>query len=430
MFKILILTPMQMERGDSRLREHLIRASGLRQKQGGGVFDARWEFLGDEALYLRDTDDGGLDARRAIAEERNFAPYAFKDFAPGKTHRFQDYEVHCTAHLVADASLNVILVFELEFLAASGGAIDQTLRTLLRQRNILAELGLESEHTDIRLRATHAVLEVMKGLDIPSFGQPPSLSFTLDSSFPLIFASTPHTIQAPEELFLNEEDQEQRRHNSSISLDYPGSYVHVGWNYGVALNLPRNLNQKIFCMVLFLQIYYYEIRFFKDYFQKSLLDSPSRKTTTEHSLESFQGFQIAYRRMILDYKTYKSGLYPKLHKEFTRIEQFWHIPDDIGFITETFELQRDFLDRKFQLEGERINRRQDVALNIIALLEIAALYEVWRGAVELKTEHQDYFWLATLLILLVAAIVAPLIWSRTLGGALERLKGSRESDED
>ncbi len=429
MFKILILTPMQMERGDSRLREHLIRASGQRQKEGHGIFDARWEFLGDEALYLRDTDDGGLDARRAMAEERNFAPYSFKDFVPGKVHHFEGYEVHCKAHLVADATLNVILIFELEFLAAAGGAIDDTLRTLLRQRNILAELGLESEHTDIKLRATHAVLDVMKGLDIPSFGKVPSLSFTLDSAFPLIFTSAPHTIHAPDDLFLNEEDQEQRRHNSGISLDYPGSYLHVGWNYGIALNLPRNLNQKIFCMVLFLQIYYYEIRFFKDYFQKSLLESPSR-AATERSLESFQGFQIAYRRMILDYKTYKSGLYPKLHKEFTRIEQLWHIPDDIGFITETFDLQRDFLDRKFQMEGERINKRQDVALNIIALLEIAALYEVWRGAVELKTEHQDYFWLATILILIVAAIVAPLIWSRTLGRALHLLKGSREPDED
>lgn len=381
-FRIVLLTPIQFNEKVGNLKEKTtIRTNEILDDTK--VFSPNeWSRLDGVKNIYKDLDNTHFSIYDSINNERNLDLFYYNRFFTKSHRNIMNTDLYYGAHLLADELCNFFIIFDLTFNTSRVNNINLFIDKLLQNKDVLSNCGLENFWHTYCSNAKQIMISTLKKLKI-KVNSENVLLITKDSSYPILFIKN-HHIKEPESIFSNEENLSQRTNPSELCKDYRDAYIHLGWNYSLLINLPKNINAKFLAMMLVLQFHYYQIRFYKKYFQQKIQGIASLYEFTENELNNFDKLKIAYYKQYLDYKTFRSGLYPKIYIEFKKVELLWHIPEDINFVDKILDVQNDYITKKFQQTTETYNATLNKGLTLIALIQIATIYGIFKDALELK----------------------------------------------
>lgn len=409
--KIILLSPVVFDKHNNDLVEKVILK--LDTKITNKVFSTdEWEYIDSEDGYLKNVY-GEVDIKDSISKERNLNPQMYKNFIEPLNTEYKKYSLKINTNLIVSEKHNFLMLFEFNFRNLKFDKCDEFIKKLMDNRNLFQETNSVNYYNTIKTKAMGIINNIIKKILNSNLSLISEKNFTIDSSYPLIFINGFNKDNDLSQLFSNEEDSQQRNTSSLITEDYENAFVHIGWNYGIVKDLPKNLGQKYLCMLIFLQLTYYLLRFYKNYFQKTIQNLSGQSNFNENKIIKFDRLKILYHKEFLAYKTYKSGLFPKFYKEFTNIEILWHVKEDISFIERTFEVQNEYMTKHFQLETDRTNRNLNYGIAIIGLIQIFAIYGIFDSYISLKkeTSYASYLDYATISIIITIVIVVLFIIS-------------------
>lgn len=225
-----------------------------------------------------------------------------------------------------------------------------------------------------------------------------------DAAFPLLFADSEKE-EDLSELFRNEESFEQRAKGNSLSTDYNKSFFHVGWNYTLCVNFPFDVQENIFSLMTKMQMSYYKFRYYKEYFNEVFSDILKNSETIDSSrVDFFDKLKLNYKVFLANYFKFKYGLYPKYSQVMEGVEKLWNIDKDTELLEKTFEAQSEFVNKKYSEANQRLNDKQNQALNIIALLQVAAFVSVIYDSLAFEEKWPNEFY--TVLSLISISVIA------------------------
>jgi len=385
--KIILLSPVVFDQHNNDLVEKVILK--LDENHITELFsNDEWEILDSEDGYLKNVD-GEVDIKDAILKERNLNPQMYKNFISPLNTKYENNTLNINANLIVSERHNFLMLFEFTFTDLTFTNCDKFISKIMDNRNLFTATSSTDYYNTIKSKSMNIINGVIKKILNSSSTLITDKNFTIDSNYPLIFINGFNNNNDLSNLFSNEEDSKQRDTSSLITKDYDNSFAHIGWNYGVIKDLPKNVSQKYLCMLIFLQLNYYLLRFYKNYFQKRIKNLSSQNSFNEKEIKDFDRLKILYHKEHLGYKTYKSGLFPKYYKEFNNIEILWHMEEDLSYIDKTFEVQNEYINKHFQLETDKKNRNLNYTISIIGLIQIFAIYSIFNDYISLKKDA-DY----------------------------------------
>jgi len=393
--KIILLSPVVFDRHNNDLVEKVILK--LDTKDNNVFFSEKeWEYLDSEDGYLKNIN-GELNIKDAILKERNLNPRMYKNFIHSLNTQYKTFSLHINAKLIVNEKHNFLILFEFTFTDLLFNNYNAFIKEIMNNRNMFHQTDTIDFYNNVKKKSMNIVNSIIKKILNNNLSLISEKNFTIDSSYPLIFINGFKENKDLSELFANEEDIEQRTTSALIIKEYENSFVHIGWNYGIIKDVPKNVSQKYLCMLIFLQLTYYLLRFYKNYFQTRIQTLSNRHIFNEEEVKNFDRLKILYHKEHLGFKTYKSGLFPKYYKEFTNIETLWHMEEDTSFIEKTFEVQNEYINKHFQLETDKTNRNLNYGIAIIGLIQIFAIYGIFSDYVSLKkdTQYPSYLMYAT-----------------------------------
>ena len=397
-----MLAPIVFDNHNNDLVEKVILK--LDGKKDENIFSKDiWENLDTEDGYLKNVD-GKLDIRDSILKERNLNPQMYKNFTEPFLSLYEGHPLELNAQLIVNQKHNFLMLFEFTFTDMELDDCDTFIKKLMDNRDLFEVTGCSDFYHKIKIKSMDIINDFIEKILHSSELKITEENFTMDSSYPLLFINGFDKIKNLSHLFSNEEDAQQRDTSSLITNDYENAFVHIGWNYGVVKDLPKNVSQKYLCMLIFLQLKYYLLRFYKNYFQKKIQSLSTQSNFNEREIKNFDRLKILYHKEYLAYKTYKSGLYPKYYKEFANIEILWHMEEDVSFIEKTFEVQNEYINKHFQLETDRTNRNLNYGIAIIGFIQIFALYSIFNDYASLKSDAELSYYVEYATTSIVATI--------------------------
>ncbi|MFK7779999.1 MAG: hypothetical protein QM490_02530 [Candidatus Gracilibacteria bacterium] len=404
--KIILLAPVVFDRHNNELVEEVMLNIG--GKDDNEIFSKKeWKFLDTEDGYLKDVD-GLVNIEDALLRERNLNPLIYQNFITPLHTTYEKYPLEINSKLIVNEQHNFLMLFEFNFTKLDFQDCSPFIERVMDNRNLFFTTNTHDYYDKVKDKSLKIINNIVKKILNNNTLLINENNFTMDSNYPLIFINGFSEDESLIHLFAHEENSEQRNTSFLITKEYANSFVHIGWNYGIVKDLPKNLNQKYLCMLIFLQLTYYQLRFYKNYFQKRIQSLSSQKLFQEKEIKNFDKLKILYHKEYLGYKTYKSGLYPKLYSEFNNIEILWHMEEDTSFIEKTFEVQNEYINKHFQLATDKTNRNLNYGIAIIGLVQIFAIYGIFNDYVSLKKEtgFSNYVNYATLSIeIIVASII-------------------------
>jgi len=400
--KIILLSPVVFDKHNNELVEKVIL--GLDKSSNILFSEKEWEFLDSEDGYLDDID-GSLDVKDSISKERNLNPQIYKNLINPIKSKYKNSLLSLEAKLIVNQKHNFLILFEFTFTNLNFDNCDNFVRNLMHNRNLFNETETRDFYNTVRIKSMSIINNTIKKILNNSSVLISEKNFTIDSNYPLIFINGFKKNNDISQLFSNEEDIEQRNMSALITEEYENSFVHVGWNYGIIKDVPKNVSQKYLCMLIFLQLTYYLLRFYKNYFQVKIQTLSKKHFFNENEIKNFDRLKILYHKEYLGYKTYKSGLFPKYYKEFTNIEILWHIEEDISIIEKTFEVQKEYINKHFQFEIDRTNRNLNYGIAMIGLIQIFTIYSIFNDYLSLKTNTNNSHYLSYATIFVAITII-------------------------
>ncbi len=404
--KIILLAPIVFDRHNNELVEEVMLNIG--DKDYNKIFSKKdWKFLDTEDGYLRDVD-GLVDIEDALSRERNLNPLMYQNFMPSFQTTYEQHQLEINSKLIVNEQHNFLMLFEFNFTNLNFQECSSFVKKVMNNRDVFSTTNTRSYYDKVKNKSLSIINGIIKNILNTTNFLIDKNNFTMNSNYPLIFINGFSEDKSLPHLFAHEENSEQRNTSLLITNEYANSFVHIGWNYGIVKDLPKNLSQKYLCMLIFLQLTYYQLRFYKNYFQKRIQNLSAQETFQEKEIKNFDKLKILYHKEYLGYKTYKSGLYPKLYNEFNNIEILWHMDEDTSFIEKIFEVQNEYINKHFQLATDKTNRNLNYGIAIIGLIQIFAIYGIFNDYVSLKKEtgFANYINYATLSIeIIIASIV-------------------------
>lgn len=419
MIRIALVSPLIFKETNGNLREAIIIAATQPQKEL--AICSSWPLLDNKAVHFHDAPSNNLNIIDALTQERNLSLRRKDDFYHTVSGDILGEAYEISTHLVVDQHLNFLVLFECAIKCDEVDLIDAILSILLKERNPIQELKQESFAEKVVQHAISIITEELKKYFSNSHRLENSYCFTIDSSYPIVFIDSKEIIDCVKYL-KNEENIVQRSASSLIASEYKNAYLHLGWNYSFSQNLPENINNSIFSMMVRLQLYYYQMVFFKKYFQNKITLLMANKRIGNSDVQNFDDLQMAYNRMRLDYKTYKSGLYPKLYCEFEEVEKLWHLDKDDEIINEIFILQKEFIEKKYKIKIEKIAARQSFALNFLAVINVFGIFGLWLNFDEMKVKFHSDFSASIIVTLVSLVLVLPFILWPLITRVIEALQ--------
>lgn len=416
MVKFFILAPIFIDYNGDLVEENLaVFSSGSKKTVETIMGDAGLKKFSGEVLHYHANRQEVLSIGNALAQERNLYPYH------RELSRMSAEGRSAVASLIVDDNLKFLVALEIECTgyADAGAFIVES----LKNRSPIENLGLSGWSGEALDQAKTAALEIVGkctrsiGLSVPL-----GASFVPDSFYPLVI-SDEAAQRDMTELFSNEEST-QERINSPLCGDYQDAFLRIGWNYALSMGLnDATANLKIISFLLFLQSYYYQMRFYKLYFLNKLEDMITQKEMSKAESEMFAGLKISYHKFTLHFMNYKTGLNPKYYSEFEKVEALWHLNDDMEIIDRAFEIQNERADKLYQATIEKDNETQNLALKLITVLQIFGIYSIYYDGLQLAKEPISYFQGATLLALLISVVIAALLWKNGFKAIFAKKKG-------
>lgn len=402
--KIILLSPVVFDRHNNDLVEKVMLK--INKKDKSTFFSKKyWEYLDTEDGYLNNID-GEINIKDAISKERNLNPQMYKNFIQPLNTNYKTFSLNLQTKLMVNENHNFLLLFEFTFTDLNFNNCNNFIQNIMHKRDLFHETNTEKFYNNVKMKSINIINDILKNILNSTSSLISEKNFTIDSNYPLIFINGFPANNDLSQLFSNEEDLNQRATSTFITKEYENSFIHIGWNYGIIKNVPKNVSQKYLCMLIFLQLTYYLLRFYKNYFQTKIQTLSNKQIFNEEEIKNFDRLKILYHKESLSYKTYKSGLYPKYYKEFINIEILWHMEEDTSFIEKTFEVQNEYINKHFQLETDKTNRNLNYGIAVIGLIQVFAIYGIFNDYVSLKKDSSDahYLHYATSSIIIIAMI--------------------------
>lgn len=403
MVKFFVMAPIFIDYNGDLVEENLVVfSSGNKKTVETIVTGAGLKKFSSEVFHYHANQQEVLNIANALAQERNLYPYYLEI-----SHK-STAEISTVASLIVDDNLKFLVAFEIE----CSGYTDAGyfIYESLKNRSPIENLGLSGWRDEVLAKAKTVVLDIM-GQCAKSIGvsAPLGASFVLDSFYPLVISDEAAQIDMSE-LFTNEESSAEQSH-SALGGDNKEAFVRIGWNYGLSLGLnDATANLKIISFLLFLQSYYYQMRFFKLYFLNKLEDLIVQKEISKAESETSARLKLSYHKFTLHFMNYKTGLNPKYYSEFEKVEWLWHLKDDMEIIDRAFEIQNERADKLYQATVEKDNDTQNLALKLITVLQIFGIYSIYYDGLQLSKEPISYFKGATLLAVILSVVIVALLW--------------------
>jgi len=406
--KIILLAPVVFDKHNNDLVEQVIL--NLDKKNASILFsENEWENLDSEDGYLN-TVNGDVNIIDAISTERNLNPLIYKNLIDPLNTEYKNHKLELNANLIVNEKHNFLMLFEFNFKDLQLEDCSSFISKIMNHRNLFKETDNIDFYDSIKTKSINIINKFITNVLNNTKLSISEKNFTIDSNYPLIFVNGFNQEDNLPNLFLNEENKEQRNNSSQITEDFDDAFTHIGWNYGIVKDVPKNVSQKYLCMLIFLQLIYYLLRFYKHYFQKKIKNLSNQHSFNEKEIINFDKLKVLYHKEYLGYKTYKSGLFPKFYKEFENIEILWHMEEDITFIEKTFEVQNDYINKHFQLGTEKTNRNLNYGISIIGLIQVFAIYSIFNDYVSLKKEEEYISYLNYATTSIIATIVTVVVF--------------------
>lgn len=415
MIKFFILAPILIDYDGEIIEEKLtIHSFGQENIFKQVIVDAGLKKLSGEIVHYHKTSQDILNVYDALVQERNLHPYLLKI----SDECIKDKKL--IASLVVDENLRFLIVMEIECIN-----YDQTEKFIydtLKNRNPIINLGIKEWSDGVLLNGKTIALDIITRCSkLIGLSKPVSAEYSLDSFYPLII-SDDASINGMSDIFINEENITDRK-NADLCFDYKDAYLHIGWNYGISLGIEdTNVNLKIVSFLIFFQTHYYQMRFYKLYFLNKLEDLIHKNEMSYEDNEIFSKLKISYHKFTLNFMNYKTGLNPKYYSEFEKIENMWHLIDDMKIIDRAFEIQNERADKLYMATIEKDNSTQNLALKLITVLQVFGIYSIYFDGYELLNKNSAFFLSASILAITMCLSVVILLWKSTLKNMYVKIK--------
>ena len=307
--------------------------------------------------------------------------------------------------LIVDYHGNFLLIIGYT-LSFQTNDVECVIKEVLKNRAVINNLNDGVWFSDFQDQVKDEVLKYVASITKQNNLAADIVELNPDAAFPLFFSDSPSSENLLD-LFKNEESLEQRQRKSAISSDYEESFFHVGWNYTLALKFPEDVNEHIFSILAKMQMSYYKFRYYKEYFNDVFSDilKNSEKIDSE-KVDFFDKLKLKYNSFLANYFKFKYGLYPKFNEVMDSVEKLWNIDNDTTLLEKTFNAQTEFVNKKYSEINQRLNDKQNQALNIIALLQIVAFISVIYDSFGFQEQWPTGFY--TTVVLLVVSVTAAL----------------------
>lgn len=367
-----------------------------------------WEPLDEEHLRYKESVVRDFCYRDALRYARNFHLLSCKTINHAE---ILSREIGCLTLTGRDVSLIVdthgnflfIICYQLTSRPETN-ALD-AIDTLFKNRSVIDNIGDRDWYIETQCSVkTEIARYVNKALGTNELSAD-KIELNSDAAFPLFVADAEGPANFGS-LFSNEENIEQRTENSPLSRDYSGSYFHIGWNYTLVLGFPREVNEHIFALLTKMQMSYYKFRYYKEHFEETFNDLFRNEQMIDSSkVDYFDRLQLNYRDFLSNYYKFKLGLFPKFYTEMDRVEKLWHVDKDMELMSGTFAAQAEFVNKKHSDISQKTERKQNQALNVIALLQILAFMSVIYDSLQFKGQWPALFNSAVAFIALSLTII-------------------------
>lgn len=391
---------------DKKVWSELITATGsMNEKE---LLVDGWELFNEEQVRYNESSVHDFNYRNSLLYSRNFSLLSSTviNHSESLTKEFESISVnHRDVTLIVDYHGNFLFIIAYQAIMKQDADVSDAIKSFFRNRSIIDNVGDRDWYNQteqaVKLEVAKYVNKVLEASKL----NPDKIELNPDAAFPL-FMSDAATQVNLQDLFNNEENIKQRSERNPLSEDYDGSFFHVGWNYTLAINYPREVNEHIFSLMTKMQMSYYKFRYYKDYFDEAFNDLfKNAQNIDSDKVDFFDRIQLNYFDFLSNYYKFKLGLFPKFYDEMDRVEKLWHMDKDMELMDKTFNAQAEFVNKKYNEISQEINDKQNQALNIIAFVQIIAFLSVIYDSIMFEAAKPTFFWVSLLSVVLLLVIL-------------------------
>jgi hypothetical protein len=403
---------------DKKIWSELITATGGKNENAHN--SDGWELINQDHYNYKENSEFDFNYRIALSHARNFQILLSKTIEhsePFSKELDAVYVNHRDASLIVDYHGNFLFIICYRATLKSGVDVNKSVNNFCANRSVIDNIDDNDWYRQmvqsVKCEVAKYVNKVLgrDGLGRDGLGReeldPAKIDIKTDAAFPLFFSEAIKSENLNDQ-FRNEENKRQRSEISLLSEDYEGSYLHVGWNYTLALRFPQEVNENIFVIMTKMQMSYYNIRFYKRYFNQAFNDIfENTKYIDSDKVDFFDRLKFNYNDFLANYYKFKRGLFPKYNEEMEKVEALWSINKDMDLMEKMFMTQAEFVNKKYSEINQAISERQRRTLNLIALAQVMSFLTVIHDSIEFESKTPDLFFLslASVSLLLVAIVL-------------------------
>lgn len=359
--------------------------------------------------------DSSLDYRQALEKTRNL------DLLwNSKVETSSSLQKPFKQFLITQRDSSLVVDYHGNFLLIMGYTIEynnddeqELIAALFKNRAVIDNVNDRDWFATHEANVKQEVVEYVNTFTQKEKLTPENIELNPDAAFPLLYSSSPASKNLPN-LFKNEESLEQRTKQNSLMHDYEKAFFHVGWNYTLASHFPEDVNEHIFSLLTKMQMSYYKLRYYKEYFNVVFNDIlKNSEAIDSEQVDFFDKLKLNYNVFLANYYKYKYGLYPKYNEVMNNVERLWNMDKDTEILNQTFNAQTEFVNKKFSETSQRLNDKRNQTLNIIALLQIIAFVSVIYDSLAFKEKWPFEFY--TVIVFLVLSVTTAVSLFLSLG---------------
>ena len=214
------------------------------------------------------------------------------------------------------------------------------------------------------------------------------VGFIEGGQFPLTLTDIGH-LKDLYPVFSSQETISQVEQQPSLVSGVEGAFAHFGWSYAVVSGIPYERAMRFVPLMAYLQFSFFLLRYFRHYAVESMERVGATKTRKELEANGlrFDRLSFHFQRFVLDSERFHSAQHPFWSEAINANAALWRLPHGVEAVEKSLNTQRQFLERRFSRVEEKVIKRQAFYLDVIALMQLPALFGIVDGAFQLHERH-------------------------------------------
>ncbi len=192
------------------------------------------------------------------------------------------------------------------------------------------------------------------------------------------------------------EERNNLKFDLALQKINPKTLAHFGWSYSTICNLDKPTVLACLPVVYYQQQNWHLTKFLRGYILETMLDISQNDNDLSLQKKSmgFDKLVVAFKLFLVDYADFKSTLKPFQWEIAFHIEDYWQLNESYAIIQDTFATVREYIGRKFTYKSNKIQRRQNLSLLVIALIQFIGIISVLESYLNLlhidETTYQEF----------------------------------------